>query len=104
VISRHWFGLARPQRAEDYIQHLVRETLPQLRQIAGFVDASLLSRRTTEGVEFLVVTRWVSLDAIRRFAGSDAEAAVVPSAVADMMVRYDLRAHHFEVIEFGSDV
>ena len=99
VISRHWRGLAQPNRAQDYVQHLRAETFPAVRKIPGFVDASLLSRSLGAGVEFLVVTRWESLDAIAKFAGSDPEAAVVPAKAAAMMIEYDPRARHFQVIE-----
>ena len=99
MISRHWRGLAQPNRAQDYVQHLRAETFPAVRKIPGFVDASLLSRSLGAGVEFLVVTRWESLDAIAKFAGSDPEAAVVPAKAAAMMIEYDHRARHFEVIE-----
>jgi hypothetical protein len=40
------------------------------------------------------------LTAIASFAGADAEAAVVPPKVVAMMIEYDDRARHFEVIEF----
>jgi hypothetical protein len=46
-----------------------------------------------------VVTRWRSLDDIAGFSGADLEAAVVPAKVVAMMVEYDDRARHFEVIE-----
>jgi len=99
VISRQWRGLARSNQAQNYVQHLRSETFPALRRIPGFVDASILSRSLADGVEFIVVTRWRSLDAIIRFAGVDAEAAVVPAQVAAMMIDYDQRATHFEVVE-----
>ena len=99
MISRQWSGLARPSRAEDYIEHLRTETFPALRKIPGFVDASILSRTLGAGVQFQVVTRWESLDAIANFAGADTEVAVVPSEVTDMMIEYDHRARHFKVVE-----
>jgi hypothetical protein len=51
------------------------------------------------GVEFLIMTRWDSIDAIGRFAGADPEAAVVPREVAAMMIEYDHRARHYEVLD-----
>lgn len=99
MIARYWRALAHPNRAQDYIKHLRSETLPAVRRIAGFVDASVLSRSTSGGVEFLVVTRWNSLDAIAEFAGSDQEAAVVPAKAAEMMIEFDRRAKHYEVLE-----
>jgi heme-degrading monooxygenase HmoA len=91
--------LAHPQRAWDYVKHLRTETLPTLRKTSGFVDASILSRPLGAGVEFLIVTRWQSMDAIASFAGADLEAAVVPAEVAEMMIEYDRRVRHFEVLD-----
>ena len=99
MISRQWRGLAHPSRAQDYVRHLRTETFPQLQEIPGFVDASILSRPFEAGIEFLIVTRWVSIDALARFSGSDPEAAVVPAKAAAMMIEYDRRVRHFEVVE-----
>jgi hypothetical protein len=41
MISRQWRGLARAERAQDYIKHLRTETFPALREIPGFVDAAI---------------------------------------------------------------
>jgi heme-degrading monooxygenase HmoA len=98
VISRQWRGLAQSSQAGNYVKHLRTETFPALRAIPGFVDASILSRPLGGGVEFLVVTRWESPEAIARFAGQDPEVAVVPAEVAAMMIDYDRRVSHFEVI------
>jgi heme-degrading monooxygenase HmoA len=99
VISRQWRGLAHPNRAQDYIKHLRTDTFPALRKIPGFVDASILSRPFEAGVEFLIVTRWDSMDAIAKFSGADPEAAVVPAKVANMMIEHDRRVRHFEVVD-----
>ena len=99
MISRQWRGLAHPDRAPEYIKHLRTETFPALRKIPGFVDASILSRPFGEGIEFLIVTRWDSMDAVARFSGADPEAAVVPAEVADMMIEYDQRVRHFEIVD-----
>jgi heme-degrading monooxygenase HmoA len=98
VISRQWRGLAHPNRAQDYVKHLRSETFPVLQKIPGFVNASILSRPFGAGIEFVIVTSWDSMDAIAKFAGSDPEAAVVPAKAAAMMIEYDRRVRHFEVI------
>jgi heme-degrading monooxygenase HmoA len=99
VISRQWRGLAYASRAWDYVEHLRKGTFPQLRRIPGFVDASILQRNVDPGVEFLVVTRWASMAAIREFAGNDAVSAVVPAEVRAMMIEYDKAVRHYEVVE-----
>jgi heme-degrading monooxygenase HmoA len=98
MISRQWRGVARPDSAHAYVEHLRSETFPALRSLRGFVGASILRRELPEGVEFLVVTQWDSLDAIRAFAGADVEAAVVPAKVRDMMVEHDATVRHYEVV------
>ena len=99
MIARHWRGYAHADRVADYEAHLREATFPSLTRIEGFVDASILKRPAGNGVEFLVVTRWRSMDAIRQFAGTDVNAAVVPAEVEDMMIDYDRRVAHYEVVE-----
>jgi heme-degrading monooxygenase HmoA len=99
MIARHWRGLAKRERAEDYVAHLRHETFPMLSEMSGFIDARILKRDANGGVEFVVVTHWESLHAIRQFAGESIERAVVPRAVEDMMVDFDRLVRHYEVIE-----
>lgn len=98
MISRHWRGVAKPDCADAYVQHLLDETFPALRKLPGFIDAAIHRRVVPEGVEFLVVSHWDSLDAIRGFAGNDIEAAVVPARVQAMMVDYDRDVRHYEAL------
>jgi heme-degrading monooxygenase HmoA len=58
----------------------------------------LLRRNDARGVEFLVITQWESLDAIARLSGNDPELAVVPDYVRTLMIEYDSRARHYEVV------
>jgi len=98
MISRHWGALVKRELAPDYIRHLRAETLPRLRAIDGFVDATIQRRDLPDGVEFVVITHWRSLDAIRAFAGADAEVAVVPPDAQAMMLSFDARVRHYEVV------
>jgi heme-degrading monooxygenase HmoA len=98
MISRHWRGLARRENEAAYQEHLLADTFPALRTIEGFVDASILKRAVTNGVEFLIVTRWETMDAITQFAGDDPEVAVVPKNVQAMMIEFDVRVRHYNVV------
>ena len=98
MISRHWRGLAKSTHAVEYVEHLRTVTFPQLSKIPGFINASILRRKMQQGVEFLIVTSWESIAAIEQFSGRDAEAAVVPEKVQEMMIEYDRRVRHYEVV------
>jgi heme-degrading monooxygenase HmoA len=98
MIARHWRGLAQSKYADVYVEHLRTETFPQLARIPGFVSASILRREVGAGTECLVVTVWESIEAIAQFAGPDVEAAVVPEKVKALMVEFDRRARHYEIV------
>lgn len=102
-IARHWKGVTTRANAGRYLAHFRHETLPALRRIGGFQHAVLNQRDVPEGIEFLVVTVWQSLDAIEAFAGDDVEAAVVPDAARALLSRYDDRVTHYEIVN-GEDV
>jgi hypothetical protein len=97
-IARLWRGITRADAAAAYVEHLQSATFPQLRQIPGYRGAWLMRRVVPQGVEFLVMSLWDSLDAIERFAGPQPETAVVPPAARALMVEYDERVQHFELI------
>lgn len=99
MISRQWRGLAKPESAEGYVEHLRTETFPAIRKLPGFVNASILRRTVPGAVEFLIVTHWASIESIRAFAGSNIETAVVPHTVCDMMLEYDRTVRHYEIVE-----
>src|SRR5688572_20585978 len=99
MIVRTWRGRAAPSRSQAYPDHFRRNVLPELHGIDGFRGASLVRRNLGEEVEFLVMTRWSSMEAIRHFAGENAERAVVePEAVA-ALVSFDKTVEHYEVVE-----
>lgn len=99
MISRHWRGLAKRELASAYIEHLHTETFPAIRKLDGFVSASILRRDVPQGVEFLIVTNWASLEHIKAFAGDQVDTAVVPQVAQDMMVEFDAFVRHFDVVE-----
>jgi len=103
MICRYWRGLARADGADAYVEHLHRRTFPQLAGIAGFRGVSLMRRTLATGVEFVVQTHWDSLEAIVAFAGRDPEVAVVPEEARRLMVEYDARARHYEVVPNAED-
>ena len=105
MIVRLWRGRAAATQATAYPAHFHATVLPELRGIAGFLGASLLRTSNAEGsdggegIEFLVMTRWESMDAIRVFAGDDAEHAVVEPGAVAALVDFDVRVRHYEVVE-----
>jgi heme-degrading monooxygenase HmoA len=97
MIGRVWRGVAFVADADAYVAHLRRATLPALRAIAGHQGSYVLRRDSGGTVEFVVITLWDSLEAVRAFAGDDHEAAVVPAEARRLLTAYDERAVHYDV-------
>ncbi len=99
MIARHWHCLPKPDQTHAYVRYFQEEMFPRLSKISGFVRATIQTRPGERGTEFLIISYWESTEAIRRFAGDDVEAAVIPDKVKEMTIDYDVRARHYEVIE-----
>jgi heme-degrading monooxygenase HmoA len=99
MISRHWKGIVKPGKEEEYLRYFRNVTFPKVAKIEGFIRASILKRDVERGTEYLVVTVWESLDAIRRFAGETADQAVIPPEVDAVMLEYETVVHHYEVTD-----
>lgn len=99
MVIREWRGRASASSADAYPDHFRRSVLPELRQIPGFLGATLSRRRVSGKIEFLVLTRWESLDAIRSFAGDEPGKAVVEPGAVAALTDFNATVQHFEVIE-----
>jgi heme-degrading monooxygenase HmoA len=99
MIVRSWSGRALPERRGAYPAHFRHAVLPALRRLPGFLGAELLERETAAGqqVEFLVLSRWQSLDSVRAFAGPEPDRAVVEPEAAAALVAYDAAVRHYTI-------
>jgi len=99
MIARLWHGWAADARNADLYQAFLQTTfLPSAHGIAGYRGATVLRRTAGDEVEFLTVTRFDTLDAIRGFAGDDAEAAHVAPYARTLLSHFDARCQHFEIV------
>jgi heme-degrading monooxygenase HmoA len=99
MIVRAWRGRAAAANKQGYVAHFRSKVLPELRHIDGFLGASLLRAPHPGGVEFLVLTSWRSMDAIRAFAGDEVSRAVVEPGAVAALVDFDATVTHYEVVE-----
>lgn len=98
MIARLWWGWTTSDNADAYQQLLRTEILPEIQTIAGCQGAYLLRRDVEGDVEFVVLTQWQSMDAVRRFAGEGPEVAVVSPAARALLSRFDETVKHYETV------
>ncbi|MFW9959021.1 MAG: antibiotic biosynthesis monooxygenase [Candidatus Odinarchaeota archaeon] len=100
MISRIWYGWTNRENADAYEELLRTEIFSGIakRLVHGYNGIHLLRRDVDEGVEFITIMWFDSLDAVRAFAGEDYEVAVVPPKARKLLSRFDSHSAHYEVI------
>ena len=98
IIARLWHGVTTAENASQYEELLRSEILPGIHRVEGYRGAYLLRREVPEGAEFVTLTLFESMDAVRRFAGDDLEKAVVPEQARRLLARFDSRSVHYTVL------
>jgi heme-degrading monooxygenase HmoA len=97
VIGRVWRGRTTRENADAYQELLASTVIPGIDRIQGFRGAELYRRDVDDEVEFMTITRFDSLDAVREFAGEDHERAVVGEEAARLLSSYDERVVLYEL-------
>jgi heme-degrading monooxygenase HmoA len=99
MIGRMWRGWAANDEAADLYEDFLRsEFLPAAHAIEGYLGASVLRRTIGDEVEFATITRFESLDAVKKFAGEDYQAAHVAPRARELLSRFDERCQHFDFV------
>ncbi len=97
AVAREWRAVATPAGAAAYAAYFRSAMLPRLAAVPGWRSGRLLHRRLGDEVEIVAINIFDSIEAIRAFAGADAEAAVIPPEIKGMLSRYDERCTLYEV-------
>jgi hypothetical protein len=63
----------------------------------------VLRRQEGDEVAFITLTRFRSIDDVRAFAGEPFDVAVIETRAAELLVRFDSRAVHYETSSYLVD-
>ena len=98
MIARLWHGWTKPENADRYELLVATQVLPSFEQLKGYKGAYLLREDRESETEFVTLTLFEDLQAVRRFAGEDYETAVVPAEARQLLTRSDDRSKHYEIV------
>jgi heme-degrading monooxygenase HmoA len=98
MIARIWHGAVPAAKADGYHDFLLRIGLADYRRTPGNRGIQVLRRVEGEVAHFLLVTLWDSWDAIRAFAGDDAERARYYPEDDDFLLEKEPTVTHYEVL------
>ena len=105
MISRIWHGWTSVEDANKYESLLRADVLPGIHRINGYLGAYLLRRNAANNeIEFVTITQFTDIAAVKACAGIDYELAVIPAAAAQFLTHYDKRSAHYDTLLTPSDV
>lgn len=99
MIARIWRGAVRLDDAAVYADYIRETGFAEYAQTAGNRGAWLLRRHQGDRSEFITLSLWDSVDAIRAFAGDDIEAAVLYPEDARYLVGGQSTVTHYPVVD-----
>jgi heme-degrading monooxygenase HmoA len=105
MISRIWHGWTTLENADKYESLLRAEILPGIHRVSGYNGAYLLRREAgNHEVEFLTITQFTDIMAVKAFAGEDYERAVIAPGTGKYLSHFDERTAHYETLLTPADV
>ena len=99
MIARTWTGVVQRADADAYADYIRETGFAEYDQTAGNRGAWLLRRDDGDRTEFVTLSMWDSVDAIKAFAGEDIEAAVLYPEDERYLVGGESSVVHYEVVD-----
>lgn len=97
MIARLWKGWTTLENADAYEKLLRQQVLPGLQQIDGYQGGYVLRQEGKEEVEFVVMNLFVSLEAVKAFAGTDYDVPVFEPEARQLLSKVEPIARHYDV-------
>lgn len=99
MIVRVFRAQLRPGNEDDFTRFVSETGVPMARAAEGCTHVTFGRSRWTEQPEFVVVTHWASVDAVRAFAGPSWQDAVIEPEEEHMLAQ--VHCDHYEAIDTG---
>ena len=97
VIARTWRGWTRTEDADAYVEYIEQTGMAAYRATPGNRGAWILRHADGDRTEFVTLSFWDSLDAVRAFAGDDVERAVFYDEDDRFLVDRETRVVHWQI-------
>ena len=99
MIARTWTGVVRRADADAYADYIRETGFAEYGQTSGNRGAWMLRRDDGDRTEFITLSLWDSVDAIKAFAGEDIDAAVLYPEDERYLIDGESSVTHYEVVD-----
>lgn len=97
MVARVWRGSVAAGRGDAYAAYLDATGVRECRGTSGNCGVYVLRQDATDLTEFVFISLWESMDAVRRFAGDDPERARYYPEDHDYLLSLEPTVTHYTV-------
>ena len=98
MIARTWRGRTPEAKADEYLEYMEKTGLKNYRATSGNKGVFVFRRVAGGEAEFLLLTLWESMEAIKDFAGDDPERAVYYPEDEHFLLELEPNVSHYDVL------
>jgi heme-degrading monooxygenase HmoA len=98
AIARIWRGRTLASKADEYQAYLDASGISRVRAAPGNLGVTVLRRNDGGKTEFLVLSIWESVDAIKKFAGEDYQKTVILPRDREYLIEVEPNVLHYEIL------
>ena len=98
MIARIWHGITPESKSDEYHDYLMKTGVKEIQSKEGNLGVYVLRRIHDKQAEFLFISLWESVEAIRKFAGPDIERAVYYPKDREFLLELEPNVNHHEVL------
>lgn len=98
TIARIWRGRTLASKADEYAGYLDANGIAKIRATAGNRGVTVLRRTDGDRAEFVVISIWESIDAVKNFAGADYQKAVILPRDREYLIEVEPNVLHYEMV------
>jgi heme-degrading monooxygenase HmoA len=98
AIARIWRGRTPASKADEYARYLDANGIAKIRATPGNRGVTVLRRTDGDKTEFVVISIWDSIDAVKNFAGADYQKTVILPRDGEYLIEVEPNVLHYEVV------
>jgi heme-degrading monooxygenase HmoA len=99
MIARVWRGITLKEKADDYLVYLNETGLKDYDKTPGNRGVTILRRDQGEHCEIMLISLWESMDAVRDFAGENADRSVYYPEDEHYLLQMEPLVRHYDVAQ-----
>jgi len=98
AIARMWHGQTEAAKADEYSAYLQEQGIKKIQSIPGNLGVQMFRKKGTETADFMVISYWESIDAVKKFAGENYENVYQLPRDSEFLIHPETKVQHYEVV------